>query len=43
MAIQDVALSALRGTTGRDGALLGLPEIVDHLFDLSPLPARPDG
>jgi hypothetical protein len=37
----DVALSALRGTTGRDGALLGLPPIVDHLFDLSPLPTFP--
>ena len=37
----DVALSALRGTTGRDGAVLGLPSIVDHLFDVSSLPTLP--
>src|SRR4029453_13448481 len=43
MAIRDVALPELRGTTGRDGALLGLPSIVDHLFDLHPLPARAGG
>ena len=41
MANQDVALSALRGTTGRDGAVLGLPPIVDHLFDLPALPTLP--
>src|SRR5204862_2205039 len=35
-----VALPALRGTTIRGGALLGVPPIVDHLFDLSPLPTR---
>jgi len=40
---RDVALPELRGTTGRGGALLGLPSIVDHLFDVHPLPARPGG
>jgi len=38
MQFRDVALPALRRTTGRDGEVLGLPEIVDHLFDVSPLP-----
>jgi hypothetical protein len=42
MAFQDVALPALRSTTGRVGAVLGLPEIVDHLFDVSPLPDLPE-
>ena len=41
--IRHVALPALRRTTGRDGALLGLPPIVDHLFALHSLPARPGG
>ena len=40
MQLRYVALSTLRGTTGRDGALLGLPSIVDHLFDVSPFPNR---
>lgn len=33
-----VALPALRRTAGRVGEVLGLPQIVDHLFDMSPLP-----
>src|SRR5512134_1523318 len=41
--VRHVALPALRRTTGRDGALLGLPTIVDHLFDLHPFSARPGG
>ena len=39
---QDVALPALRRTTGRVGAVLGLSQIVDHLFDVPPLPGVPD-
>src|SRR5437773_11470491 len=35
----DVALPPLRHSAGRDGEVLGLPPIVDHLFDLQPLPA----
>ena len=42
MRFRDVALPALRSTTGGDGAVLGLPEIVDHLFDVSPLPTLAD-
>ncbi len=39
MASRRVALSELRRSTGRVGAVLGLPQIVDHLFDLPELPA----
>jgi hypothetical protein len=36
-----VALPALRRAPAGDGALLGLPKILDHLFDLPQLPAVP--
>jgi len=38
MALGYVALPALRCSTGRDSAVLGLPQVIDHLFDMSPLP-----
>jgi len=43
MPFQDVALPELRGTTGRDSALLGLPSFVDHLFDVHPFSRRSGG
>ena len=43
MAFRDVALPALRSITGRDSAMLGLPPIVDHLFDMRSLPASARG
>ena len=38
-----VALPALRRSTGRDSALLGLPAFFDHLFDLPALPSLAGG
>ena len=34
----DVGVPALRRSSGRGGALLGLPSLIDHLFDLPALP-----
>jgi hypothetical protein len=41
--LRDVALPALRHTTDGDRSVLGLPSLIDHLFDLPALPDIPRG